>query len=78
MNQRLSLAIPAAVACTGIMLTMTPAAAKPEFAKKEKTGCVTCHVTVKSKELNPTGKCYGEKKSMTECKQEPAAAPPKP
>ena len=44
--------------------------AKPEYAKKEKTGCVTCHVTIKSKELNPTGKCYGEKKSMTECKKE--------
>ena len=49
---------------------MAPASAKPEFAKKEKTGCATCHVSMKSKELNLTGKCYGEKKSLTECKKE--------
>lgn len=70
MNKRLRFAISAAVACTGIMLTMAPASAKPEYSKKEKTGCVTCHVSIKSKELNTTGKCYGEKKSLTECKKE--------
>ncbi len=70
MNRRLNFAISAAVALTGMMLTMTPAVAKPEFSKKEKTGCATCHVTVKSKELNATGKCYGDKKSLTECKKE--------
>jgi hypothetical protein len=70
MNKKLRFAISASIACTGLFLSLTPASAKPEFAKKEKTGCVTCHVSVKSKELNATGKCYGEKKSLTECKTE--------
>jgi hypothetical protein len=74
-NKRLRYAISAAAAftgvvLTGVVLTTTPVQAKPEYAKKEKTGCTTCHVSIKSKELNPTGKCYGEKKSMTECKKE--------
>ena len=70
MNKRFRFAISAAVAFTGIMLTMVPASAKPEFSKKEKTGCTTCHVSIKNKELNPTGKCYADKKSLTECKKE--------
>lgn len=70
MNKRLNFAISAAVALTGIMLTMTPAVAKPEYAKKEKTGCTTCHVTIKSAELNATGKCYSDKKSLDTCKKE--------
>jgi hypothetical protein len=71
MNKRFKFTVSAAVvAGLGIILTMTPAAAKPEYSKKEKTGCATCHVTVKSKELNTTGKCYSEKKSLTECKKE--------
>ena len=70
MNQRLKFAISAGVACTGIMLTMTPAAAKPDYAKKEKTGCTTCHVTLKSPELNATGKCYAGRKPLTDCKKD--------
>jgi hypothetical protein len=58
-----------AVALGGLALTMTPVSAKPEYTKKEKTGCTTCHVTMKSKDLNDTGKCYGDKKSLTECKK---------
>lgn len=63
------LAISAAVALGGLSLMMTPVSAKPEYSKKEKTGCLTCHVAVKSKELNDTGKCYSEKKPLTECKK---------
>ncbi len=70
MNKILRMAISAVVACTGITLSMAPASAKLKLAKKEKTGCTTCHVSMKSKELNPTRKCYSEKKSLTECKKE--------
>jgi predicted methyltransferase len=71
MNKRTRFAISAVVACTGIVLSFAPAAlAKPEYSKKEKTGCVTCHTSIKSKDLNATGKCYQDKKSMTECKKE--------
>lgn len=40
---------------------------KPEYAKKEGTGCVTCHVKNGSKELNDVGACYKEKKSLKDC-----------
>lgn len=70
MNKKLRFAISAAIAGTGLLLTLAPLSAKPEYAKKEKTGCTTCHVSIKSKDLNPTGKCYADKKSLTECKKE--------
>ena len=38
--------------------------AKPEYTKKEKNPCVTCHVTANSKELNDAGKCYGKNKTL--------------
>jgi len=42
--------------------------AKPEYTKKEKTPCLTCHVKNGSKELNEVGKCYEKKKSLEGCK----------
>lgn len=43
---------------------------KPEYSKKEKKGCQTCHVDAKkkAKELTDTGKCYGEKHDLAACK----------
>ncbi len=41
---------------------------KPEDSKKEKTGCITCHVKMGSKELNDTGKCYAQKRTLKDCK----------
>ncbi len=41
---------------------------KPEYTKKEKTACTTCHVKNGSKELNDVGKCYEKKKSLDACK----------
>lgn len=63
-------AISIVIGAAGLSLLMTPVSAKPEFTKKEKTGCITCHTAVKSKELNDTGKCYSEKKSLAECKKQ--------
>lgn len=63
-------AVSMTIALGGLALMMTPqAAAKPEYSKKEKTACTTCHTAVKSKDLNDTGKCYADKKSLTECKK---------
>ena len=67
--KKLKFVVSVAVALGGLALTMTPVSAKPEYTKKEKTGCTTCHVAMKSKDLNDTGKCYHDKKSMTECKK---------
>ena len=52
--------VPAIVLGLGVMITTVPSAAKPEYAKKEKTGCVTCHTKMGSKELNDVGKNYKE------------------
>ena len=45
---------------------------RPEYSKKEKTACTTCHTKTGSKELNDVGKCYAQKKSLEACQ-----APPK-
>lgn len=50
------------------LLSLAPVSfGKPEYTKKEKKGCASCHVTAKSKDLNDVGKCYGEKKDMKAC-----------
>jgi hypothetical protein len=46
--------------------------AKPEYAKKEKAACDTCHVK-KSKRLNQLGKCYQEKRSLDVCRAAPSS-----
>ncbi len=61
------LILPVFVTAAAVMLTVTPSAAKPEFSKKEKKGCTTCHVSAKSKDLNDVGKCYKEKKALDSC-----------
>ncbi|MBL8291267.1 MAG: hypothetical protein JNN08_05500 [Bryobacterales bacterium] len=61
----------------GLVLTMagSPAYAKPEYTKKEKTACATCHVQKMPKKddkathtLNDKGKCYEKSHSMANCK----------
>ncbi len=50
--------IPLVVLALGLGLTTTSSFGKPEYAKKEKKGCVFCHVKMGSKELNNAGKYY--------------------
>lgn len=50
-----------------ITTTATLSYAKPEYTKKEKKACTTCHSKPKDKELNDVGKCYGEKKDLKAC-----------
>ena len=64
---KIQFAAPALILAGGLVLTSGLSFAKPEYTKKEKKGCVTCHVTATSKELNVTGKCYSEKKSLEGC-----------
>ncbi len=59
--------LPLALLMGGAFLTSVTSYAKPEFTKKEKKPCVTCHVSAKSKELNDTGKCYDKSKSLKDC-----------
>jgi hypothetical protein len=58
--------------CTALAAGMIAATArldaKPEYSKKEKTGCITCHVKAGSKELNEKGTYYKEHKALPPAK----------
>jgi hypothetical protein len=60
----LRFAVPALIVAVGVVITSSASFGKVEYTKAEKTACVTCHVTAKSKELNDTGKYYAEKKTL--------------
>lgn len=59
--------MPAAIVSAALLLNSTASFGKAEYTKKEKKGCVVCHVTAKSKELNDVGKCYEKAKSLAGC-----------
>jgi hypothetical protein len=63
----LKLAVPAGILMAGFMLCTTASYGTQEISKKEKKGCVTCHVTPGKKDLNTTGKCYKESKALDKC-----------
>lgn len=60
---------PAAVLAAGFLMTTTDVQANKDVAKKEKTGCKTCHVEVNKKDLNDVGKCYKDSKDLKACKK---------
>ncbi len=67
MIRSLKLIIPAAVCGLGILISSGVSYAKPEYTKKEKKGCVTCHTSATSKELNDVGKCYKGSHTLDGC-----------
>lgn len=55
----LKVVIPAGIFLTGLLVsTSSLSFAKPEYSKKEKKPCTTCHVKAGSKDLNDAGKYY--------------------
>jgi hypothetical protein len=59
----LKILLPATVAITGLLLSITTATyAKPEYAKAEKKPCTACHTKMGSKDLNDAGKEWKKKK----------------
>ena len=50
--------------------------AKPDYAKKEKTACTTCHIKLGKPELNDTGKCYEKSKYLAVCQKSNNAGAP--
>ena len=63
----LKIFLPAGVLVSSLVLTTALSLAKPEYTKKEKKGCTTCHVAQGKKDLNDVGKCYETKKSLETC-----------
>ena len=64
MKRIIQLAAPAALAGFGLLFNVTASFAKKEYTAKEKKGCVFCHTTATSKELNDAGKYYKEHKTL--------------
>ncbi len=62
--RHLKLAAPAAILLGGFLICTSSVYGTPEYAKKEKKACTTCHTKMTSdkaemaKSLNDTGKCY--------------------
>lgn len=58
--------------CTALAVGLIAASsrleAKPDYTKKEKTPCTTCHVKMGSKELNEKGVYYKEHKALPPAK----------
>jgi hypothetical protein len=63
----LKLAIPSAILAAGFLVCTTSSYGTPAIAKKEGKTCTFCHVKAGQKDLNDTGKCYKEKKSLATC-----------
>ena len=65
----MKIALAASTLVAGLLAGTSLSYAKPEYTKKEKVNCVICHVANGKKELNDTGKCYGDNKhSLATCK----------
>ncbi len=64
---RLRLVLPAAVVIGAFMISPAITRANINYSKKENKPCITCHVSVKTKELNAVGKCYKEKQKLEGC-----------
>lgn len=67
--KKLPILISGCLLAAGLLMTTSVGFSKPEYTKKEKKACTTCHVDAKKtpKELKDVGKCYGEKKDLKEC-----------
>ena len=65
--------LPIAVVTFGFVITTSNVTGTVELAKKEKTACKSCHVTVKvtkeTKALNKVGDCYKKTKDLKSCKE---------
>jgi len=55
--RKLKLLLPAMILAGGLMMSSV-SFGKAEYTKKEKKGCVVCHVKNGAKELNKVGECY--------------------
>ena len=64
---RLQFVLPSAVLMLGFLASSNATYGNLRYTKQEKRPCVTCHVTIKSKELNGVGKCYQKKQTLVGC-----------
>ncbi len=64
--------LPIAVVSFGFIMTTSNVTATPEFSKKEKTACKTCHDVAKPTKAAPglgkVGTCYKATPDLKKCK----------
>ena len=58
---------PAAVLLLGLLASTKVTYGNLKYTKLEKRPCVTCHESIKTKDLNSVGKCYQKKHSLAVC-----------
>jgi len=64
----MKIAISSTILLIGLLMGTALSFAKPEYSKKEKQPCTTCHVAQGKKDLNATGNCYKEHNhSLADC-----------
>jgi hypothetical protein len=62
MRKLIQLSLTLSVLAGGLAINTQSSFGKPEYTKKEKKNCAYCHVAQGKKDLNDTGKCYGDAK----------------
>jgi hypothetical protein len=67
MLSSLRFVLPVAVLLAGLAAITKGTYANVRYTKQEKKPCVTCHVTIKGKELNSVGKCFQKKHTLAGC-----------
>lgn len=65
----LRFALPAAVLFAGLLTVSRPILGNVKYMKQENKPCLTCHVSLKSPELNDVGKCYKKNQRLTGCEK---------
>lgn len=67
--RNMKIAISSSILLIGLLIGTSLSFAKPEYSKKEKQPCTTCHVAQGKKDLNATGTCYKDNNhSLANCK----------
>lgn len=61
--------LPAAIVLAGLIAPSRPGFGNIFYQKQENKPCVTCHVSIKSKELNDVGKCFKKKLKLAGCEK---------
>jgi hypothetical protein len=65
----MKIAITSSILLFGLLMGTSLSFAKPEYSKKEKQPCTTCHVAQGKKDLNTVGTCYKDNNhSLATCK----------
>ncbi len=59
--------LPVAILAAGLLVSLRPGYGNVKYNKLEKRPCVTCHTSIKGRELNTVGKCYKDKLTLNGC-----------